>query len=69
MDHVHQPPPSPRPLSAINTDIAALMRLRGGTAEERAGRVERYHELLAEYLDARERGGGREGEDDGERAA
>jgi hypothetical protein len=69
---VHHTPPDPTPasrsLSVINADIAALMRQRGGTPAIRAERAARYHELLQEYLDARE-SGGREGEDDEEWAA
>jgi hypothetical protein len=67
---VHHSPHDPacRCLGCINADIAALMRLRGGTPAVRAERAARYHELLAEYLDARE-SGGREGEDDEEWAA
>lgn len=72
-DLVHHSPthaPTCRCLTCINVEIAALMRVKGGTPAERAARVERYHQLLVEYLDVRQGGArGREGEDDEVRAA
>jgi len=71
---VHHTPATPGPnsrvLAAINREIAALMRTTGDTVEERAARMARYHELVAEYVAVRLGGArGREGEDEEAQAA